>query len=84
MSREEAASALGAWQRVDQVFGLGAAPASEEAPALIKALLQDRQAARQSKNFARSDAIRDELKAQGWVIEDTAKGPKLKKVSSTP
>lgn len=84
MSREEAASALGAWQRVDQVFGLGAAPASEEAPALIKALLQDRQAARQSKDFARSDAIRDELKAQGWVIEDTAKGPKLKKVSSTP
>ena len=28
----------------------------------------------------RADAIRDELKTKGWVIEDTAKGPKLKKI----
>ncbi len=80
MSREEAATALGTWQRVDQVFGLGPVPVAEDAPASIKALLQDRQEARQTKNFARSDAIRDELKSQGWVIEDTPKGPKLKKL----
>ena len=39
-----------------------------------------RVAARKAKNFARSDAIRDELKSKGWVIEDTPKGPKLKKI----
>jgi cysteinyl-tRNA synthetase len=44
------------------------------------ALLEERQAARKSKNFARSDAIRDELKAKGWQIEDTPKGPRLKKL----
>ena len=43
-------------------------------------LLEARQAARKAKDFKRSDAIRDELKAKGWVIEDTPKGPKLKKI----
>ena len=33
-----------------------------------------------SKDFKRADAIRDELKAKGWVIEDTPKGIKLKKI----
>ncbi len=27
-----------------------------------------------------SDEIRDELKAKGWVVEDSPKGPKLKKL----
>jgi cysteinyl-tRNA synthetase len=34
--------------------------------------------ARKAKNFRQADAIRDELKAKGWVIEDTPKGPRLK------
>jgi cysteinyl-tRNA synthetase len=42
-------------------------------------LLEARQAARKTKDFKRADAIRDELKAKGWGIEDTPKGPKLKK-----
>jgi cysteinyl-tRNA synthetase len=52
----------------------------EEIPAEILALLEERQAARKAKNFARSDAIRDELKSKGWVIEDTPKGPRLKRI----
>jgi cysteinyl-tRNA synthetase len=51
-----------------------------EIPAEIQALLEERQAARKAKDFARSDAIRDELKSKGWLIEDTPKGPKLKPV----
>ena len=43
-------------------------------------LLEARQAARKAKDFKRADTIRDELKAKGWVIEDTPKGPKLKKL----
>ena len=43
------------------------------------ALLDERQAARKAKDFKRSDAIRDELKAKGWVIEDTPKGARLKR-----
>jgi len=46
----------------------------------INSLLEARQTARKAKDFKRSDAIRDELKAKGWVIEDSSKGPKLKKL----
>jgi cysteinyl-tRNA synthetase len=74
----EAASALSAWDRVNSVLGIGAVAAAE-APAEILALLEQRQAARKAKDFKHSDAIRDELKSKGWVIEDTPKGPKLKK-----
>jgi cysteinyl-tRNA synthetase len=44
------------------------------------ALLEARQAARKAKDFKRSDAVRDQLKAQGWRIEDTPKGPRLKRI----
>ena len=52
----------------------------EDAPQDILRLLEARQAARKAKDFKRSDAIRDELKAKGWAIEDTPKGPRLKRI----
>jgi cysteinyl-tRNA synthetase len=75
----EAAAALAAWDRINTVLGIGAT-AESEVPAELLALLDARQAARKAKDFKRSDQIRDELKAKGWVIEDTPKGPKLKKL----
>ncbi|HUC85455.1 MAG TPA: cysteine--tRNA ligase [Candidatus Acidoferrales bacterium] len=78
----EAAAELGAWAKVDSVLGIGLKLEAGEVPAEITALLEARQGARQAKDFKRSDAIRDELKAKGWVIEDTPKGPKLKKCRS--
>ena len=51
-----------------------------EAPADILALLEARQAARQARDFKRADALRAELKDLGWIIEDTPKGPRLKKL----
>ncbi len=78
LSAEQAAAALAAWNRVETVFGLGQPP-EESAPPELLALLEERQAARQAKDFKKSDAIRDELKAKGWVIEDTPNGPRLKK-----
>jgi cysteinyl-tRNA synthetase len=80
LNAADATAALAAWEKVDSVLGVGAKREAEEIPAEITALLEARQAARQAKDFKRSDAIRDELKAKGWVIEDTPKGPKLKKI----
>jgi len=74
-----AASALAAWEKIDSVLALGRVN-ENEMPAELQALLDERQAARKAKDFKRSDAIRDELKAKGWVIEDTPKGARLKKI----
>jgi cysteinyl-tRNA synthetase len=75
----QATDELAAWDKVSSVLGISAIAAAE-APAEIIALLEARQAARKAKDFKRSDQIRDELKAKGWVVEDSPKGPKLKKL----
>ncbi len=80
LSAGQAAAALSAWQSIGiGLFGLDM-PGQAEVPADIAALFESRQAARKAKDFKKSDAIRDELKSKGWAIEDTPKGPKLKKL----
>ena len=74
-----AAASLAAWHMIDSVLGVGTKN-DNEIPADITALAEDRIAAKKLKDFKRSDAIRDELKAKGWVIEDSPKGYKLKKL----
>jgi len=41
-------------------------------------LLEKRQAARKAKDYKTADALRDELRAMGYAIEDTPQGPKLR------
>ncbi|GAB2779242.1 cysteine--tRNA ligase [Streptomyces daliensis] len=43
---------------------------------LVRLVLDQRQAARARKDYATADAIRDELKGAGLVIEDTPSGPR--------
>jgi cysteinyl-tRNA synthetase len=40
-------------------------------------LMQEREEARAAKDFARADAIRDELAELGWEVRDSADGPSL-------
>ncbi len=42
----------------------------------IEALIEERQQARKNKDFARADAIRDELAAKGIMLKDTREGVK--------
>jgi cysteinyl-tRNA synthetase len=58
---------------LESVFETG-----DEADAESLALLEQRQAARASKDFEAADRLRDELLARGWVIRDTPEGPQLK------
>ena len=62
------------------VLGILTHQKEEEFPAEATALLEERQTARKAKNFARADEIRDALKEMGFTVEDTATGPKLKKL----
>ena len=45
----------------------------------IEALIEERQAARKAKNFARADEIRNELLEKGIILEDTREGVKWKR-----
>lgn len=78
-SMEKASSSLAAWEMMNSVLGFASA-GEAEIPAELTALLEERQAARRAKDFKRSDAIRDDMKARGWVIEDTPKGPRMRKI----
>ncbi len=53
---------------------------TDEAPEEIIALVNQRQQARRDKDFALADDIRDRLAAEGWVIEDTPDGARVKRI----
>jgi cysteinyl-tRNA synthetase len=79
LSPTAAETALIEWNKVDSVLGIGTKFESE-IPAEILALAEARAAAKKARDFKRADEIRDELKAKGWLIEDSPKGTKLKKI----
>lgn len=60
-------------------MGLGVEGAESEIDDATLALAAERDAARAAKDFARSDQIRDQLQAAGWVVEDTADGTALRR-----
>jgi cysteinyl-tRNA synthetase len=75
----QAAAGLAAWDAMDSILGIARLDDSAP-PAELQSLLDQRQAARKARDFKRSDAIRDEIKTKGWVIEDTPKGARLKRL----
>jgi cysteinyl-tRNA synthetase len=79
LSPTAAETALIDWNKADSVLGIGTRPETE-IPSEILALADARLAAKKAKDFQRADAIRDELKSKGWIIEDSPKGIKLKKI----
>ena len=63
----------------DKVFGLNLDKIKQEkvqieVPQQVLALAETRKMARQSKNWAESDRLRDEIAALGYAIKDTANG----------
>lgn len=61
------------------VLGLVYNRKNESLDSEIEALIEARQTARKEKNWAEADRIRDELKAQGIILEDTPQGVKWHK-----
>ena len=62
------------------IFGLIFDDAPVSLESRIEGLIEERQQARQARNFARADEIRDLLKAEGVLLDDTAQGTVWKKV----
>ena len=51
----------------------------EDIPDDIMALVEERAAARKAKDFAKADALRDEIAAKGYIIEETRQGTKIRR-----
>ncbi len=79
----EALAIMHSWQDHDllrralDVFGLASLAESDEAPAEIRGLAEQRQQARATGDFEEADRLRAQIEAAGWVVRDVADGFKL-------
>ena len=72
------------WRAFDAVLGLDFAhkavqKEAEAAPPEVMALVEARQSARANRDFAQSDALRNQIAELGWEVGDTPTGPTVKR-----
>ena len=79
-SAETIAAATACFDEMTNVLGILYQRKKEDLDSEVEALIENRQAARKAKDFKTADAIRDQLKAQGIVLEDTPQGVKWHRV----
>lgn len=70
--------------KIDEVLGLGlselhADKKHEEIPESVTKLLNERMIAREKKDYAASDRLRDEMKRLGYEVKDNSDGQSIKK-----
>lgn len=68
------------FDELTSVLGLLVHKQEDVIPEEAYRLLEERQAARKQKDWARADLLRDSLRNLGYAVEDSAQGPKLKKL----
>ena len=77
----EALAVMHGWRDHDllgralEIFGLASLADTEEAPAEVAELAARRGEARDAKDFAGADRLRDEIAAAGWEVRDVAEPP---------
>ena len=64
----------------DRVLGILKEDRKEKLPAELMDLIMKREEYRRSKNFAAADKVRKELLDKGVLVEDSAEGPKWKRI----
>lgn len=68
--------------KLDEVLGLGLAEVlgkQEVVPADVQVLVDARKVARENKDFAKSDELRDEIATKGYIVKDTPQGQVVEK-----
>jgi cysteinyl-tRNA synthetase len=77
----EALAVMHGWRDHDllrrglEVFGLESLAEADAAPAELEELARRRAEARERKDFAEGDRLRDEIEAAGWVVRDVDAAP---------
>jgi cysteinyl-tRNA synthetase len=78
LSRENAQAVMAAMRQFDRVLGL-LDEVDTPVDAAVERLLQEREQARKRRDFATADRLRAQIEDLGYVVEDTPRGPRLKR-----
>jgi cysteinyl-tRNA synthetase len=73
MNSAEATALLETINKIDSVLGV-LETADTEVPENIRELAEKRKTAKLNKNWKEADAVRAEILAHGWMVEDTPGG----------
>lgn len=80
MGKKDAEKVLKVMKKFDSILGVLNFK-KQKLDKEIEKLVKEREAARKKKDWAKADMIRDELKKQGIILEDTPEGVRWKKIS---
>ena len=81
LREEKAEGKLRTIKKMDLIFGLDLLKKEKvEIPEEIEKLTNEREKARREKNWERADELRKLVKEKGFIIEDSDKGPILRKI----
>jgi cysteinyl-tRNA synthetase len=75
--RERGARAARTVAHLARAVGLFLRPGSDVHEPEVEAMVDERDRARAAGDFATADALRDELRSRGYVVEDTPAGTRL-------
>ena len=77
LSPAQARGMLAWWDRINATLAVEPDADADAVPAEVTRLLDERAAARQGKDFRRSDELRDAIATLGWTVKDTKDGQKV-------
>lgn len=81
MDSARAAAWLAWWAKINRVLALE--PEEEKLPPEVTRLLEARLEARRTKDWRRSDELRNQLQELGWEVRDTKDGPVVTRAASS-
>lgn len=84
LSPADAREILKILRKIDKVFNFifWGKRESPKIPSFIKKMVREREEARQRKDWKLADELRKKIKQMGYLVEDTKKGPVIKKISN--
>ncbi len=78
---EKATGKIETIKKIDEVFGLKLLEKEKiKIPEEIQKIIDERERARNSKDWKKADVLRDILKKKGYAVDDTAKGSAVRKL----